>query len=153
MTTLVQHKALSHPLRHRLLMSLRGEPGTISQLSRRIGVLKGSVAHHLQVLVAAGLVHPAQARQVRGGTEQYYEVAAGPIMTGNDLQATQAMLAAIAEQLAADEDPLLHLRHVRLTSAQAKRLRHVLDEIVTEVPDAGPANPAYGVVVGLYRSR
>src|ERR1700733_2448782 len=37
---------------------------------------KGNIAHHLKVFREAGLVTPAGTRQVRGGTEQYYQRAA-----------------------------------------------------------------------------
>jgi hypothetical protein len=37
---------------------------------------KGNIAHHLKVLRGACLVTPAGTRQVRGGTEQYYQRAA-----------------------------------------------------------------------------
>lgn len=145
------HRALAHPMRHRLLMALRGEPATISQLARRLEVRKGSVAHHLGVLVSAGMVRASEARQVRGGTEQYYEPAVRRIVTrDDDTESTAAMLSAVAASLAADDDPLLHLRHVRLTAKQAAALRAALEAIVDDAADV-PGQPTYGVLVGLYR--
>lgn len=144
------HRALANPMRHRLLMALRGEPATISQLARRLDVRKGSVAHHLKVLVAAGMARPSESRQVRGGTEQYYELAIGAVRGPDDPEATAAMLSAVATSVAADPDPLLHLRHVRLSAAQAAALRAELERIVEEVPSE-PDAPTYGVLVSLYR--
>ncbi len=71
-STAAQFKALGHPLRHRLLFALGKEAATISQLAVALGTAKGNVAHHLGVLRDAGMVHVAETRQVRGGTEQYY---------------------------------------------------------------------------------
>jgi D-serine deaminase-like pyridoxal phosphate-dependent protein len=59
-------------MRHRLLFALAQGEATISQLAVALGSNKGNVAHHLKVLVGAGLVRPAATRAVRGGTEQYY---------------------------------------------------------------------------------
>ncbi|WP_353650102.1 winged helix-turn-helix domain-containing protein [Nakamurella sp. A5-74] len=152
-TDLDRHRALAHPLRHRVLMALRSEQGTISGLARRLQVHKGSIAHHLAVLVEAGMVRPAARRQVRGGTEQYYEIAVGAIRT-SDPDATTAMLTAVAAQVttadrAAGDDVLLHLRHVRLTEEQALRVRAALEGIVDELP-ISPGGRTHGVLVSLY---
>lgn len=144
------HRALAHPMRHRLLMALRAEPATISGLARRLDVHKGSVAHHLSVLVDAAMVRPSQRRQVRGGTEQYYEIAVGRI-TVSDPGATTSMLTAVAAQVAAADDPLLHLRHLRLSDDQAARLRAMLEAIVEEAATAEQGR-TYGVLVALYES-
>ena len=72
-TTPEQFKALGHPMRHRLLFALGQGEATISQLAAALGSNKGNIAHHLKVLADAGLVRPAGTRQVRGGTEQYYQ--------------------------------------------------------------------------------
>lgn len=143
-----QHRALSHPLRHRVLMTLRAEPATISGLARRLDVRKGSVAHHLGVLVRAGMVRPAERRQVRGGTEQYYEIAVGRILTSGSGEMT-ALLAAVAAEVEAAPDPLLHLRHVRLTDQQAQQLRAALEVIMHELPTS-PEGGTHGVLVALY---
>jgi len=145
-------KALAHPFRHRLLFALGAGPATISQLAARLGAAKGTVAHHLGVLTEAGMVRPAHSRQVRGGTERYHERTfrrLGGVDT--DGAATAALLGAFAEELAGDPDPLMHLRHLRLTPAQAQRLRSTLDELVGEAEEAPPGQARYGVLVSLYR--
>ncbi|MDO3682822.1 transcriptional regulator [Micromonospora sp. C28ISP2-4] len=145
-------KALAHPFRHRLLFALGAGPATISQLAARLGAAKGTVAHHLGVLTEAGMVRPAHSRQVRGGTERYHERTfrrLGGIDT--DGAATAALLGAFAEELAGDPDPFMHLRHLRLTPAQAQRLRSTLDELVGEAEEAPPGQARYGVLVSLYR--
>ena len=53
-------------MRHRLLFALGQGEATISQLAVALGSNKGNVAHHLKVLVGAGLVRPAATRAVPG---------------------------------------------------------------------------------------
>ena len=47
--------ALANTRRQQVLLEL-SEPSTISQLARRLSMNKGSVSHHLHVLLRAGLV-------------------------------------------------------------------------------------------------
>lgn len=155
-TSPAQLKALSHPLRHRLLLAIPAAGATISQLSTLLATNKGNVSHHLKVLAAADLVRRDRTNTVRGGTEQYWVRPSRHLQFpgGNDGAATRAMLASVTEDLVRAEaahDPLLHLRHVRLTHAQAKALAAHLDRVVHDLEPAGPREPAWGVVVGVYR--
>lgn len=152
-----QYKALGHPLRQRLLFALSRRSATISQLAAALEQRKGNVAHHLGVLREAGLVHVAETRQVRGGTEQYYQRTGPRIdLSGSTERGehapTSAMFRAIADEIAASgEEPTLALRHLRLTRSQADRLAQVLLDVVDEAEDAGDEQPRYGVLVSLYR--
>jgi DNA-binding transcriptional ArsR family regulator len=149
-----QFKAMGHPLRQRLLFLL-GEPATISQLASRLDLAKGSIAHHLKVLRDAGMVEVAETRQVRGGTEQYYRRAAGQLNIATKAPApTTALLEGFGQELlAAEGEPLLVLRHVRLTAAQAVKLRDALYELATDLTTADEPAPRYGVLVGMYEER
>lgn len=148
-----QHKALAHPMRHRLLFALE-RPATVSGLAAALRTNKGNVAHHLKVLADAGLVRPAGTRTVRGGTEQYYTRAAqalhytGPGAAGT----TTAAFRALGEEIAAAADPLLVLRHLRLTDAQVRELAATLTALVRDTPDAGDGAARYGLLVGLYEA-
>src|SRR5918999_3158166 len=94
-----QFKAMGHPLRQRLLFLL-GEPATISQLASRLGIAKGSIAHHLKVLRDAGMVEVSETRQVRGGTEQYYRRSAARMDIATKAPApTAAMLDGFGQEL------------------------------------------------------
>jgi DNA-binding transcriptional ArsR family regulator len=151
-----QFKALGHPLRHRLLFALGQEAATISQLAAALGTAKGNVAHHLGVLRDAGMVHVAETRQVRGGTEQYYRRSVRRFgFTGEGARAnnTIALQAVAADLETADDDPLFTVRNVRLTADQAAELSAALGRMVDELADAGPAGSRYGVVVSVYRPR
>lgn len=141
-------RALSHPTRHRLLLEL-GTGATISQLAHRLEINKGSVSHHLAVLVDAGLVRRDRTRTVRGGTEQYYVKTAQKIEFGGD--ALPGMLANLNRELAADPDALLNHRILHLTRRQAEHLSRHLDQVVHGLEPAGEREPTFGVVVSVYR--
>ena len=108
-------------MRHRLLFALgQGGQATISQLAAALGSNKGNIAHHLKVLAAAGLVRPAGTRQVRGGTEQYYQRTSRGL-TYDDAATTEVAFRALAAEIAAAEpDPFLVLRTLRLTPEHAQ---------------------------------
>ncbi|TCC66579.1 ArsR family transcriptional regulator [Kribbella pittospori] len=149
-------KALGHPLRQRLLFALGQEAATISQLATMLGTAKGNVAHHLGVLRDAGMVQPAGTRQVRGGTEQYYQRAARKFdFVGEGARAnnTVTLQAVGAELLTADDDPMVILRNIRLTREQVAELSDHLRQIVDGLTDAGPGESRYGVLVSVYRPR
>ncbi|MEV6245951.1 winged helix-turn-helix domain-containing protein [Streptomyces sp. NPDC051742] len=148
-----QFAALAHPLRQRLLFSLGHRPATTSQLAAQLDAKKGNVAHHLKVLREAGLIHIAETRQVRGGTEQYYQRTARHMVVAEPQAAgTAAMLAAIAQEL--DRSPAeahLTLRHLRLSPAKARELGEALAELVDEAEEAPEDQPLHGVLVALYQ--
>jgi len=150
-STPAQHRALAHPLRHRILMALGAGPATLSQLARTLDVRKGSVAHHLGVLQEAGMVTAGERRPVRGGTEQYFERRVRRIVGPDDPATAAALLGAVAQEIAtAPADPLLHVRTLRLTRAAARELRATLDRLVGELAEAGPRSPRHTVVVSLF---
>ncbi|WP_225837703.1 winged helix-turn-helix domain-containing protein [Streptomyces sp. NK08204] len=147
-----QFAALAHQLRQRLLFVLTHQPATTSQLAVRLGVAKGSVAHHLKVLREAGLVQVTETRQVRGGTEQYYRRAVRRLrVTEPQAAGTEALLGAVAQELdRSPGDPLLSLRHLRLSPERARRLRDTLAELVDEAEEDVGDEPVHGVLVVMY---
>jgi DNA-binding transcriptional ArsR family regulator len=151
-----QFKALGHPMRHRLLFALGQQTATISQLAVSLETRKGNVAHHLKVLRDAGLVEVAGTRQVRGGTEQYYRRSARILRyTGEHSHANleTAFRAMAAEINAAEPDPLLILRYVRLTAEQAEEITATLTALSRRTEDAPADQPRYGLLLGLYRQQ
>ncbi|MFE2144468.1 ArsR/SmtB family transcription factor [Streptomyces sp. NPDC059456] len=148
-----QFAALAHPLRQRLLFALGHRPVTVRQLAAQLDAKKGNVAHHLKVLREAGLVHIAETRQVRGGTEQYYQRTARHMIVAEPQAAgTAAMLAAFAQEL--DLSPAethLTLRHLRLSPTKAKELGETLARLVDEAEEDAEGQPLHGVLVALYQ--
>jgi DNA-binding transcriptional ArsR family regulator len=150
-----QLKALAHPLRNRILFALGADGATVSQLAKSLSTNKGNVAHHLAVLQQAGLVHRGERRQVRGGTEQYFLRVARRLRTpaGSRAGHTLALLQAVAEEIdGSPSDALLNLRRIRLTRQQAASLAAHLERLVHELPEAGPHEATYGVLVSVFQS-
>jgi DNA-binding transcriptional ArsR family regulator len=127
-------KALGHPMRHQLLATLGRREATISQLAATLDSNKGNIAHHLRILVEAGLVEPAGTRQVRGGTEQYYRLTEGGPGAGD----------------AADPRGFLTMRTLRLTPGHAEQLAAVLRDLAGQPEDAD--GQPHSMLVGLYQA-
>ena len=102
------------------------------------------------------MVHVAETRQVRGGTEQYYRRSVRRFgFSGEGARAnnTVALQAVAADLETADPDPMFTVRNLRLTAAQAQQLAETLSGLVDGLTDAGPDEARYGVVVSVYRPR
>ena len=152
LATAAQLQAFAHPMRQRIWREVAQEGATVSQLTNRLATNKGNVAHHVKVLVAAGLLTPSRTRTVRGGTEQYYVTTSRKLKLEGDVrEARQAMFSMIAEELEVDPDPLLNHRTIRLTARQAKALADHLDRVTVELEPAGEREASYGVLVSVYR--
>jgi DNA-binding transcriptional ArsR family regulator len=149
-TTPEQFKALGHPMRHRLLFALAQGEATISQLAMTLGSNKGNVAHHLRVLADAGLVQPTGTRQVRGGTEQYYRCASGRLSYDDAATIEVTFRALAAEIAAAEPEPFVVLRTLRLTPEHAEQLSATLRDVADQAEDADD-QPRYGLLLGLYQ--
>ena len=145
-----QFKALGHPMRHRLLFALGQGEATISQLAATLGSNKGNIAHHLKVLTDAGLAVPAGTRQVRGGTERYYRRAHRALQF-HDAATTQVAFSAIAAEIAAAEpEPFLIMRTLRLNPRHVEQITAALHDLADEKNDADH-DPRYGLLLALYR--
>lgn len=76
-----QLAAIADPRRLAILRMLMAEPATLTQIGVRIGKHPAWVRHHVQVLLASGLVTLAEERTVRNYTEKYYASTAGAFET------------------------------------------------------------------------
>ncbi|MCH0540509.1 helix-turn-helix transcriptional regulator [Streptomyces sp. MUM 203J] len=66
-------RGLAHPLRMRLLRTLRHNgPATASQLADRFGESSGSTSYHLRQLAAYGFVEDDPERRGKGGRERWW---------------------------------------------------------------------------------
>ena len=72
-------KALSHPLRQRVLerLSVDGEASP-SQLARHLGAPVANVAYHVRILLKLDCVELVRTRQRRGALEHYYRAIIHP---------------------------------------------------------------------------
>lgn len=67
-----QLRALSHPLRLRILSLLTGAAMSSAELARELGLNHAAVSFHVRQLDAAGYLELAETRSVRGGQERRY---------------------------------------------------------------------------------
>jgi len=67
-----QLRALSHPLRVRILSLLTGTAMSTAELARELGMGHAAVSFHVRQLVAAGYLELVETRSVRGGQERRY---------------------------------------------------------------------------------
>jgi len=70
-------RALAHPIRVRMVVLLRGEALSASDLARRLDLRFGSARFHLHKLIDADIAIPAGERIDRGGTALLFQVPEG----------------------------------------------------------------------------
>ncbi len=74
-------RAVSHPVRIRLLAMLDEEPASPVMLAAKLGQPLGTIAYHVRTLYDLGLLKLVSTRQRRGATEHYYRATAHPAAT------------------------------------------------------------------------
>jgi DNA-binding transcriptional ArsR family regulator len=67
-----QLRAVSHPLRLRILSLLTGAAMSTAELARELELSHAAVSFHVRQLVQAGYLELAETRSVRGGKERRY---------------------------------------------------------------------------------
>ena len=161
LTEPAQVKAISHPLRTAILGLLHERAGTVTELAAALERPKSTVAHHVKVLVDAGLVRVVRTRRVRAIEERFYGRAARMFYVGverspegeemprdfNDFEV------AARESVAAFVDGKLwgFIRHARISEEQASEFWERMAELVAEfdrLPRSGET--MYGFAVGVY---
>jgi DNA-binding transcriptional ArsR family regulator len=161
LTQPAQVKALSHPLRNTILGLLHVRAATVGELAAAVGRPKSTVAHHVGVLVAAGLLKVVRTRRVRAIEERFYGrtarmffVAAGRTADGDDMPRDfNDFEVAAGESSAAFRDGKLwgFIRHARITERQAREFWERMAELVSEfeqLPRSGET--MYGFAIGVY---
>jgi DNA-binding transcriptional ArsR family regulator len=72
------YKALSHPLRFKILTKLSEGPASPSDLAEELGEKVGNVAYHVRTLLELETVELLKTEQVRGTLEHYYRATVHP---------------------------------------------------------------------------
>jgi DNA-binding transcriptional ArsR family regulator len=159
-----QIRAVAHPLRSSLLDLVLERAATVAELAAAVGRPKSTVAHHVGVLVDAGLLRVVRTRRVRAIDERFYGrtartiaidpaagAGAGVVGASGPRANLLAEAAAEAGAAAAADDLGSTLRHARIPQDQAaefwQRVLALADDF-TRLPRAGDA--VYGFVAGLY---
>src|SRR6266516_1199199 len=131
--TAQQFKAISDPIRSRILGIIQNQPATAKQIADSLGASPGAIGHHLHVLEAAGLAQVVARRLVRGIVANYYTRTARifkydlpPEVAGTASIGLEIMSQArdeLAEALVTiEEDPLRtdSFSHIRLSAERAR---------------------------------
>lgn len=72
-----QLRALSHPVRLRILSLVTGTAMSSAELARELGLNHAAVSFHVRQLAGAGYLELAETRSVRGGQERRYRARPG----------------------------------------------------------------------------
>ena len=156
-----QVKALGHPVRNTILGLLHERAATVSELAAALARPKSTVAHHVKVLVEAGLLRVVRTRRVRAIEERFYGRAARLFYVAVERGADGEELprdfndfeVAARESAGAFRDGKLwgFIRHARLSEPQVAEFWERMAELVTEfdrLPRSG--DTMYGFAVGVY---
>lgn len=156
-----QVKAIGHPLRTAILGLLHERAATVTELAEALERPKSTVAHHVKVLVEAGLVRVVRTRRVRAIDERFYGRTARMFYVGIERSAEGEEMprdfndfeVAARESAAAYRDGKLwgFIRHARISEAQASEFWERMAELVAEfdrLPRSGET--VYGFAVGVY---
>lgn len=159
-TTVDQFRALSDPMRIRILGLIQTQPATAKQMAAQLGATPGAIGHHLHLLEENGLAKVVARRLMRGVVAKYYtrtarlfEYEFPPEVTGNVDTGPDIMAQARAEFAdASDQVRSIALPHVRISQARAlalqQRLDELLDELLNEPVD--PEGAVYGICLAMY---
>jgi DNA-binding transcriptional ArsR family regulator len=150
--------ALAHPLRETVLDLLLERAASVAELAEAVGRPKSTMAHHVGVLLDAGLVRVARTRRIRAIDERFYGRTAriyyiGAVEPEQVRGIANPLAVASGESKPAAEADTLRaiLRHARISRAQASEFWDRVFALTREfsaMPRSG--DQTFGFVAGLY---
>lgn len=156
-----QLRAMADPLRATILDLLLERAATVAELAAAVGRPKSTVAHHVNVLLDAGMLRVVRTRRVRAIDERYYGRTARVFYVGvvnrpgedpTTVHANALSVAAAEAAPAHEADDLRTiLRHVRIRQEQAAEFWErviALSHEFAQLPRSG--DTVYGFAAGLY---
>lgn len=161
-----QLKALADDLRSRIVVLLRDRSRSTTELADKLGIPKGTAAHHVKVLEKAGLIRVVRTRQVRAVTERYYgRTARLFLFESEDPEGAKDVRNIVAAGLRIAADEILPLDpadddaigcsgvlRIRLAHEDATRFNRRLDRLMSEFRAAeDPDGEPYGLAIAMYR--
>ena len=158
-----QLRALGDDLRTRIVVLLRENAHSITELAELLDLPKGTVGHHVKVLEKAGLVRVVRTRQVRALTERYYGRTARLFLFkstddagGEDVRnvAAASLRTAAEEMLPPDDDDrtTFAVLRMRLSDTDARRFARRLEKLERDFMDANdPDGKPFGLIATLFR--
>lgn len=99
-------KAMSHPVRVRIMAMLSERKASPNELSQWLGTTLGATAYHVRTLHKLGLIELVDETRVRGAVEHHYKAKARPKVTEENWSKASpvAKQAAVSSQLRMLED-------------------------------------------------
>lgn len=158
-----QLRALADELRGKIITVLNQRAASTTELSRTLGLPKGTVGHHVKVLEKAGLIRVVRTRKVRALTEKYYgrvarlfvlksddslphELRGGTLAAMMLRQAAEELIAARPER---EESGLVH---ARLHARDVLRFQRRLNRLVADLREAEVADgELHALAFALFR--
>jgi DNA-binding transcriptional ArsR family regulator len=161
--TLEEARALSHPIRLRILRLCLDESLTNKELAARLGLHPGTVLHHVRALVTTGfLTEDEWRRGPRGTTEKPYRSTGKSWRldieeSGQGPAVLRAMLDAVGVELdEAGPDAVVESARMamRLAPAQLERLHGQILDLIGEYADTNePDGTALAMLILLHRRK
>ena len=148
-------KALGHPLRSLILDLVLEKAMTVTELAERVRKPRGTVAHHVDVLINVGMLQVTSTRRVRAIEERFYGRTAHTIVFPDE--ATDGDLPCIADARAqadlsdASGPGGFTLRHARIPTELAREFTERVMDLATEftrLPRGGTRE--YAFLVGVF---
>jgi len=125
-------RALADDVRIKIVTLLRDRAQSTTELAEQVGLAKGTVAHHLKVLEAAGLIRVVRTRKVRALTESIYGRVARLFL------------------LKGDDDESSHVR-VRLAPGDARRFHQRIERLRRDIQASATSDgEEYELVAALF---
>lgn len=151
-------KALGDPLRMLLMDLVLERAMTVTELAERVERPRGTVAHHVDLLVEAGLLQVVRTRRVRAVDERFYGRVARTVMFPDHAHTGDLPFFADARSLAdldapADSPGYFTMRAVRVPEERAAEFVARLDALALEfsrTPRSG--RHEYAMLLGLFRT-
>ena len=148
-------KAAGHALRALLLDLVLERAMTVTELAERVRKPRGTVAHHVDVLVDAGLLKVTGTRKVRAIEERFYGRTAQTIMFPDSTRDADLPFIADARAQADLSDPHcaggFTFRHARIPAERAQEFADRLMELAAEftrLPRGG--SKEYAFLAGVF---
>ncbi len=160
-STPTQLRAIADPLRSTILDLVLERAATVGELAAAVERPKSTVAHHVNVLVEAGMLRVVRTRRVRAIDERYYgrtgrTVYVGVVRRPGDTTTPvciNGLSVAAAESVPAHEADRLYttLRHARIPAETASQFWRRVEALIrefTQLPRSG--DTVFGFAAGLY---
>lgn len=150
-------KALGHPLRSLLVDLVLERAMTVTELAELVGKPRGSVAHHVDVLVDAGMLQVVRTRRVRALEERFYGrtgrtiVFPDSLREGHDLPFVADARREIDLDAPDDTPGGFTYRHARIPAELAAEFTERVMELAlefSELPRGGDRE--FGFLVGVF---